>query len=88
MRLQKTQDNSNWKRYRNSEYGFEITYPGDWEFDASCKDNYGKPSTGNRLPKPRKSTPCFILERDGPDQSHEGGGGYFDETRRQNGNSG
>ena len=73
------QENSNWKRYRNSEYGFEIAYPADWDFDASYQDNYGKPpSPGQRPAYAGETRNLFGLEIDGPDQSHEGGGSYDD----------
>ena len=73
------QDTSNWKRYRNSEYGFEIAYPADWEFDANYEDNYGKPPSGNRPAAYAGETRnLFDLEMDCPDQSHEGGG-YFED---------
>jgi len=29
-------DTSNWKTYRNEEYGFEVKYPGDWEVDSGA----------------------------------------------------
>jgi hypothetical protein len=73
------QDTSHWKRYRNSQYGFEIAYPADWEFDANYEDNYGRPPSGNRPPAYAGETRnLFRLEMDGPDQSHEGGG-YFED---------
>jgi hypothetical protein len=73
------QDTSRWKRYRNSEYGFEIAYPADWEFDASYEDNFGKPpSSGQRPAYAGETRNLFDLEMDGPDQSH-GGGGYFED---------
>ena len=73
------QDTSNWKRYRNSEYGFEIAYPADWEFDANYEDNYGKPPSGGQRPAYDGETRnLFGLEMDGPTQSHEGGGSFDD----------
>ena len=73
------QSASPWKRYRNSQYGFEIAYPPDWEFDSSYQDNYGKPPSGNRVPAYAGETRnLFRLEMDGPTQSHEGGGSYDD----------
>lgn len=72
-------DTSHWKRYRSSDYGFEIAYPADWEFDDSAEDNYGKPPSGKRLPAYAGETRnLFSLEMDGPTQSHEGGG-YFED---------
>jgi hypothetical protein len=87
-----TPDTSHWKRYRSSEYGFEIAYPVDWEFDDSAEDNYGKPPSGKRLPAYAGETRnLFSLEMDGPTQSHEGGG-YFEDgaiiTMRITGTSG
>jgi len=32
-------DTSNWKTYRNEEYGFEFRYPEDWYYDI-CASNY------------------------------------------------
>jgi hypothetical protein len=73
------QDTPNCKRYRNSEYGFEIAYPADWEFDASYQDNYGKtPSGGQRPAYAGETRTLFGLEMDGPTQSHEGGGSFDD----------
>jgi hypothetical protein len=45
-----TQDTSRWKRYRNTEYGFEIAYPPDWLFDTSYQDNSGKPPSPGQRP--------------------------------------
>jgi len=73
------QDTPNWKRYRTSEYGFEIAYPADWEFDASYQDNYGKqPSDGQRLAYAGETRSLFGLEMDGPTQSQERGGSFDD----------
>ena len=73
------QDSFRWKRYRNSEYGFEIAYPADWQFDAGYQDNYGKPpSAGQRPAYAGETRNLFGLEMDGPDQSHEGGGSFDD----------
>jgi hypothetical protein len=73
------QESSNWKRYRNYEYGFEIAYPADWDFDAGYQDNYGKPpSAGQRPAYAGETRNLFGLEMDGPNQSHEGGGSFDD----------
>jgi hypothetical protein len=73
------QDTSRWKQYRSSEYGFEIAYPADWEFDASYQDNYGKPpSPGQRPAYAGETHNLFDLEMDGPDQPHKGGGSFDD----------
>ena len=72
-------DTSSWKRYRSSEYGFEIAYPADWDFDAGYQDNYGKPpSAGQRPGYAGETRNLFGLEMDGSDQSHEGGGSFDD----------
>jgi len=73
------QDTSRWKRYRNTEYGFEIAYPPDWLFDNGYQDNYGKPpSPGQRPAYAGETRNLFGLEMDGPEQSHEGGGSFDD----------
>lgn len=73
------QDTSNWKRYRNSEYGFEIAYPANWDFDDGYQNNYGKPpSAGQRPAYAGETRNLFGLEMDGPEQSHEGGGSFDD----------
>ena len=73
------QDTSRWKRYSNSEYGFEIAYPPDWQFDDGYQNNYGKPpSPGQRPAYAGETRSLFGLEMDGPDQSHEGGGSFDD----------
>jgi hypothetical protein len=73
------QDTSGWKRYGNAEYGFEMAYPAEWEFDANYEDNYGKQPSGNRPSAYAGETrSLFNLEMDGPDQSHQGGG-YFED---------
>ena len=73
------QDTLSWKHYRNSEYGFEIAYPTNWEFDASYVDNYGKtPSGGQRPAYAGETRTLFGLEMDGPSQSEEGGGSFDD----------
>jgi len=73
------QDASNWKRYRNSEYGFEIAYPTGWQFDANYVDNYGKtPLAGQRPAYAGETRSLFGLEMDGPTQSQEGGGSFDD----------
>ena len=74
-----TQGASVWKRYNSSEYRFEISYPPDWEFDSSYENNYGKAPSAGRTPAYAGETRnLFRLEMDGPDQSHEGGGGFDD----------
>ena len=73
------QDMPNWKRYRNSEYGFEIAYPANWEFDTGYQDNYGKrPLDGQRPAYAGETRSLFGLEMDGPTQSQEGGGSFDD----------
>jgi hypothetical protein len=73
------QDTSSWKHYRNSEYGFEIAYPTDWEFVAGDADNYGKrPSDGQHPAHAGETRGLFGLEMDGPTQSQEGGGSFDD----------
>src|SRR6201998_1412935 len=73
------QESSNWKRYPNHEYGFEIAYPADWDFDAGYQDNYGKPpSAGQRPAYAGETRNLFGLEMAGPKQSHEGGGSFDD----------
>ena len=70
---------SSWKRYNNSEYGFEISYPADWDFDDHFENNYGKPPSGHGRPAYAGETRVlFSLEMDGPEQSHEGGGDFED----------
>jgi hypothetical protein len=44
------QDTARWKRYRNSEYVFEIAYPPDWLFDDGYQNNYGKPPSAGQRP--------------------------------------
>jgi hypothetical protein len=73
------QDMPNWKRYRSSEYGFEIAYPANWEFDTGYQDNYGKrPLDGQRPAYAGETRSLFGLEMDGPTQSQEGGGSFDD----------
>jgi hypothetical protein len=73
------QDTSSWKHYRNSEYGFEIAYPSDWEYVASNVDNDGKrPSDGQHPANAGETRGLFGLEMDGPTQSQEGGGSFDD----------
>jgi hypothetical protein len=73
------QDTSSWKHYRNSEYGFEIAYPQNWEFDTHYVDNYGKsPLDGRRPAYAGETRTLFGLEMDGPTQSQEGGGSFDD----------
>jgi hypothetical protein len=73
------QDTSSWKHYRNSEYGFEIAYPTDWEFVPSSVDNHGKTPSGGQHPAYAGETrSLFGLEMDGPTQSQEGGGSFDD----------
>lgn len=70
---------SSWKRYDSSEYGFEISYPPDWLLVDSYENNYGKPPSGHGSPAYAGETrTLFGLERDGPDQSHDGGGDFSD----------
>ena len=77
--LAAAQETSSWKRYLRSEYGFEIGYPADWEFDSGYQNNYGKPpSPGQRPAFAGETRNLFGLEMDGPDQSHEGGGSFDD----------
>jgi hypothetical protein len=72
-------ETSSWKRYLSSEYGFEIGYPADWEFDSGYQNNYGKPpSPGQRPAFAGETRNLFGLEMDGPDQSQEGGGSFDD----------
>lgn len=73
------QDSTGWKRYHNSEYGFEIAYPANWEFVASHQDNNGKPTSGGQRPANAEETrELFGLEKDGPTQSQDGGGSFDD----------
>src|ERR1700726_3959659 len=75
------QDTSSWKRYRSSEYGFEIAWPSDWQVDDGYQNNYGKPpSSGQRPAYAGETRNLFGLEMDGPTQSHEGGGSFDDGT--------
>lgn len=68
-----------WKAYSSSEYGFEIKYPADWEFDANFENNYGKPPSGHGRPAyAGQDRSLFNLEMDGPSQSEEGGGDFED----------
>jgi hypothetical protein len=77
--LAAAQKTSSWKRHLNSEYGFEIGYPADWEFDSGYQNNYGKPpSPGQRPAFAGETRNLFGLEMDGPDQSQEGGGSFDD----------
>jgi hypothetical protein len=72
-------DASHWKRYRSSEYGFEIAYPSDWHFDGSAADNHAKPASGDGFPVYAGETrDLFGLEKEGPTQSQEGGGEFSD----------
>jgi hypothetical protein len=72
-------DVSKWKHYVSSEYGFDIAYPADWEYDSAYYHNYGKPPSGNRPAEYAGETRnLFNLEMDGPTQSHEGGGSFAD----------
>ena len=74
-----TTANTGWKSYVSSQYGFEIAYPAEWEFDSNYYDNYGKPPSGNRPAAYAGETRnLFRLEMDGPTQSHEGGGEFSD----------
>lgn len=78
-RARGAQPSSSWKQYDNSEYGFEISYPADWEFDSNYENNYNKPPSGHGRPAYAGETrTLFGLEMDGPDQSHEGGGEFSD----------
>jgi hypothetical protein len=73
------QDTSSWKHYRNSEYGFEIAYPTDWEFVPGSVDSHGKTPSGGQHPADAGETRnLFGLEMDGPTQSQEGGGSFDD----------
>ncbi len=73
------QGGSNWKEYVNSEYGFEMAYPGDWEFDDGYEQNYGKPPSGHQAAAFAGETRnLFNMEMDGPTQSPEGGGDFAD----------
>jgi hypothetical protein len=72
-------DTSKWKHYVSSEYGFDIAYPADWEYDSAYYHNYGKTPSGNRPAEYAGETRnLFTLEMDGPTQSHEGGGSFDD----------
>jgi len=73
------QETPSWKRYFSSEYGFEISYPVDWEFDSGYQNNYGKPpSPGQRPAYSGETRTLFGLEMDGPTQSQDGGGSFDD----------
>jgi hypothetical protein len=73
------QETSDWKRYLSSEYGFEMSYPADWEFDSGYQNNYGKPPSPGQSPAYAGETrDLFGLEMDGPTQSQDGGGSFDD----------
>jgi hypothetical protein len=73
------QETSSWKRYLSSEYGFEISYPADWQFVSGYQNNYGKPpSPGQRPAYAGDTRNLFGLEIDGPTQSQDGGGSFDD----------
>ncbi len=68
-----------WKNYVNSQYGFEIAYPADWQLNVRYEDNYGKPPSGNRRAAYAGETRNLLnLEMDGPSQSLEAGGDFAD----------
>jgi len=76
---QRPQGPGSWKPYDSSEYGFEISYPADWEFNANYENNYGKPPLGHGPPEYAGETRAlFGLEMDGPDQPQGGGGDFGD----------
>jgi hypothetical protein len=73
------QETPGWKRYISSEYGLEISYPVDWQFDSAYQNNYGKPPSPGQHPAYAGETrSLFGLEMDGPTQSQEGGGSFDD----------
>jgi hypothetical protein len=73
------QETSSWKRYLSSEYGFEISYPADWEFESDYQNNYSKPPSPGQSPAYAGETrDLFGLEMEGPTQSQDGGGSFDD----------
>ena len=72
------QETPNWKRYLSSEYGFEMSYPANWEF-VGYQDNDGKPPSPSQPPAYRGGTrDLFGLERHGPTQSQDSDGSFDD----------
>ena len=72
-------DSPGWRDYVSLQYGFEISYPADWESTADYENNYGKLPSGKRTPAYAGETRRLLtLEMDGPTQSHEGGGDFED----------
>jgi len=73
------QETPSWKRYLSSAYGFEISYPADWEFVSGDQNNDGKPpSPGQHPVYAGENRDLFGLEMEGPTQSQDGGGSFDD----------